>query len=112
MPASDARPVFVTSFAAAYAILYVLAVENNWALFTYHPISGQFHWLVQRAAEGPSMFWYGWMATAALGALIIALLVSLLPGGLTNRLSVSLSWSIPLAVMLVFVYIMRDFFFR
>jgi hypothetical protein len=112
MPASQSRPVFAITFAAAYAILYLLAVENNWALFTYHPLTGEFHWLITRAAEGPSMFWYGWMATAALGGLAIAAGVSFLPGAITGRLSVTLSWAVPLATMFAFAYIMRDFFFR
>ena len=112
MPSSHSNPVFAITFAVAYAILYVLAVEHNWALFTYHPLTGEFHWLITRATEGPSMFWYGWMVTAGLGALAIAAVVSFLPTGITNRLSVNLSWSIPLAVMLFFVYIMRGFFFR
>ncbi len=112
MPSSHSNPVFAITFAVAYAILYVLAVENNWALFTYHPLSGEFHWLVKRAADGPAMFWYGWMVTAALGALLTAAIVSFLPAAITSRVPVALSWCIPVAVMVVFVYIMRDFFFR
>jgi hypothetical protein len=112
MTTSNSRPIFAITFAVAYAILYVLAVENNWALFTYHPLAGEFHFLVQKAADGPAMYWYGWMATAGIGAVAIAAAVTLLPATLTSRLSVGLSWSIPLAVMGVFVYIMRGFFFR
>lgn len=112
MPSSHSNPVFAITFAVAYAILYVLAVEYNWALFTYHPLTGEFHWLIIRATEGPSMFWYGWMVTAGLGALLIAAIVSFLPAAITSRVSVSLSWSVPVAVMFVFVYLMRDFFFR
>jgi hypothetical protein len=106
------HPVFAIVFAVAYSVLYVLAVEYNWALFTYHPVTEEFHFLVKRAAEGPSMYWYGWMATAALAALAIASIVAWLPAGLTSRLAISLAWTVPVATMVVFVYLMRDFFLR
>ena len=67
MAATRSHPVFAITFAVTYAILYVLAVEYNWALFTYHPVTEEFHFLVERAADGPSMYWYGWMATSQLG---------------------------------------------
>jgi hypothetical protein len=112
MAVTRSHPVFAITFAVTYAILYVLAVEHNWALFTYHPVAEEFHFLVERAADGPSMYWYGWMATAGLGALFIAAIVARLPAGLTNRLAIGLSWAIPLATMGIFVYLMKDFFFR
>jgi hypothetical protein len=112
MAPTRSHPVFAIVFAVAYSVLYVLAVENNWALFTYHPVSEEFHFLVAKAAEGPSMYWYGWMATAGLGALVIAATVAWLPQGLTSRVTISLSWSIPLATMGIFVYLLRGFFLR
>ena len=81
MAVTRSHPVFAITFAVTYAILYVLAVEHNWALFTYHPVAEEFHFLVERAADGPSMYWYGWMATAGLGALFISAIVARLPGG-------------------------------
>ena len=112
MAGAHSHPVFAITFAVTYAILYVLAVEYNWALFTYHPVTEEFHFLVERAADGPSMYWYGWMVTAGLGALFISVIVARLPAELTNRLAIGLSWAIPLATMGIFVYLMRDFFFR
>ena len=43
-------------FAAAFAVIYVLAVEFNWALFTYHPKPGEWGWLVEPAKNGPPMY--------------------------------------------------------
>jgi predicted amidohydrolase YtcJ len=47
---------FAIAFAAAFAVLYVLAVENNWALFTYHPAAEEFHFLVKPAKDAPGDF--------------------------------------------------------
>jgi hypothetical protein len=111
---SDGRsvPLFVITFAAAYAILYVLSVQYNLALFTYHAATEEFYFLVKPASEGPAMYWYGWLATSGLGALAIATLVSRLPAVSTNRLWLGCSWSVPLAIMFVFVFILRRYFIR
>ena len=39
-------------FAAAFAVIYVFAVQYNWALFTYHPKIGEWEWLAQPAKNG------------------------------------------------------------
>ena len=97
-------------FAAAFAVIYVLAVEFNWALFTYHPKLGEWGWLVQPTKSGPPMYWYGWLATSALGATA----TSLLTWPLARRWSAQswLGWVVPLLVMLVFVNLFRSFFLR
>ena len=97
-------------FAAAFAVIYVLAVEGNWALFTYHPKLGEWGWLAQPTKSGPPMYWYGWLATSTLGATA----TSLLTWPLVRRLSAQfwLGWIVPLVVMLIFIYLFRDFFVR
>ncbi len=104
--------VFSIVFAAAYAVLYVIAIQYNWALFTYHPASEEFYWLVKPAEDQPAMYWYGWMATSALGAFAIAFLVAALPTAWTARIWSGWSWAVPLAVMAVFGYILRGYFTR
>ena len=103
-------PTFAIAFAAAYAVLYVISIEYNLALFTYHPATEEFYFLVKPASDQPAMFWYGWLATSALGALGIAALVASLPEQFANRISSGWSWIVPLAVMFVFVYILRGYF--
>jgi hypothetical protein len=95
-------------FAAAFAGIYVLAVQLNWALVTYHPRLGEWELLAQPAKSGPAMYWYGWLMTATLGATALSVLA--LP--LTRRFTppVWLGWVIPLLVMVIFVYLFRDFF--
>ena len=97
-------------FAAAFAVIYLLAVEQNWALFTYHPKLGEWGWFVQPARTGPPMYWYGWLATSALGATA----ASFLSWPLTRRWPAQfwLGWIVPVMVIFVFVYFFRDSFVR
>ena len=97
-------------FAAAFAVIYVLSVELNWALFTYHPKIGQWAWLVDPAKNGPPMYWYGWLVTSAVGAAGVSLASWPL---LRHRATPYwLGWTVPLAVMVVFCYLFRGFFLR
>jgi hypothetical protein len=97
-------------FAAAFAVIYVLAVVYNWALFTYHPKINEWQWLAQPAKNGPPMYWYGWLVTSTLGASAVSLIS--LP--LTRRGSAQLwlGWVVPIVVVVVFVYLFRNFFLR
>jgi hypothetical protein len=58
---SDAVAIskFVIAFAVAYALLYVLSVQYNLALFTYHAATEEFHFLVQPTTDGPRWKWRG-----------------------------------------------------
>jgi hypothetical protein len=109
---SRSFPTFAIAFAAAYAVLYVISIEYNLALFTYHPATEEFYFLVKPAADQPAMFWYGWLATSALGALVIAALIARLPEKYARRIASGWSWIVPVAVMVVFVYILRGYFIR
>jgi hypothetical protein len=108
----SARTVFGIVFATAFALAYVVCIEKNWALFTYHPALGEWAWGVQKAKEGPAMYWYGWIASAGILAALAGGAASLLPQALTRRLPAALAWAVPLAVMLVFSYLLRNFFLR
>jgi len=112
MNASSRFGAFAVTFAAAYAVLYVLAVTWNWALFTYHPATNTFAALTGAAPAGPSMYWYGWMSTAALGAGLLATLVSFLPEGVTRRIWSGLAWAVPLCVIAAFAFLLRGYFLR
>jgi hypothetical protein len=103
---------FTVTFAAAFSIVYVLAVEYNWALFTYAPATGTWAPLTTAAAAGPSMYWYGWIATAAIAAGAVAALVSLMPESLARRVWPGWSWAVPIAVLLAFGYLLSGYFLR
>jgi hypothetical protein len=105
-------PVFATVFAAAYAVAYVIAVQQNLALFTYHPALNELGAGVQKAKDGPAMYWYGWMATAGIAASIAGLLARWLPESLSSRLRSGWSWLVPLGAMVFFCYLLRAYFLR
>jgi hypothetical protein len=97
-------------FAAAFAVIYVLSVEGNWALVTYHPRIGEWEWLAKPSKSGPAMYWYGWIATSLLAASAFSLIT--LPLARRWQPPVWIGWVAPLATILVFVYLLRSFFLR
>ena len=97
-------------FSAAFALIYIVSVEMNWALFTYHPMIGQFGWLVEPSRDGPPMYWYGWLVTSTLGATAASVIALPL---LKNRPTPYwLGWTVPLLVILSVFYFFRDWFLR
>jgi hypothetical protein len=112
MSTSPRFAVFAIVFAAAYAIIYVFAVEQNWALFTYHPVQNTFGPLTTKAPAGPSMYWYGWMSTAAIGAGVLAALIALLPAGVTRRIWPGFAWLVPVCAIAAFCFLLKGYFLR
>ena len=105
-------PVFAIVFAVVYTVAYLIAMEKNYALFTYHPALEEFGLLVERPKEGPAMYWYGWMATAGIVALVAGLVACFVPERVTKRLWSGWSWAVPVAVMFVLGYLLRGYFIR
>ena len=58
------------------------------------------------------MYWYGWLATAAIAAFAAATLACRLPERIVGRLWSGWSWAVPIASMAVFSYLLRGFFMR
>jgi hypothetical protein len=102
--------VFAIVFAVVYAVTYAVAVYKNYALFTYHPALYEFGIGVEQPKDGPAMYWYGWMATAGIAATVLGVAASLVPAA--RRLSAALAWVAPLAAMLFFAWMLRDYFLR
>ena len=105
-------PAFAIVFAVVFAVVYVIAVEGNYALFTYHPAIGEFGAGVEKPKDGPAMYWYGWLATSGIAASVAGLLACFLPEGLRRRLWSGWTWVVPVVVMTVFCYLLRNFFLR
>ena len=117
MPASAVRR-FVFAFGAAFALLYVIARLRGLALFTVYPAQGIVLLGTHRSRDfadpvldflAPEMYWYGWTASAAVGALVIGLGAALLP----NRLSGFWAWCariIPPMAMIACVYLTIPWF--
>ncbi len=112
MTAPRSFPAFAIVFAVVFAVVYVFAVEANYALFTYHPAIGEFGAGVQPPKDGPAMYWYGWLATSGIAASLAGLLACLLPESLARRLWSGWTWAVPVVVMVVFCYLLRNYFLR
>jgi hypothetical protein len=99
-------------FGVAYAVAYVVAVWKNIALFTYHPVAGTLAFGVEKPQDGPAMYWFGWMATAAIVALAACAIAALVPSRHANRAASAWAWAVPVAVLVSFAYLLRGYFLR
>ena len=96
----------------------MIALKRDLALFTVYPslgvvLPGTHHArdMVDPAMGflAPAMYWYGWTATAALGALVLALLAALLPERWTTG-SAGMGMGGPVLAMLACVYLTLPWF--
>src|SRR5262245_4699926 len=85
---------FALAFGTAFAVLYVIALARDLALFTVYPSLGVVLLGTHRSKDladpamgflAPAMYWYGWTATAATGALVFGFLATLLPDRWTRQ---------------------------
>jgi hypothetical protein len=110
---------FAFAFGATFSFLYVIAVGKDLALFTVFPSLG----LVLAGAQhtngvtdpamgflAPAMYWYGWAATAALGALMCGIAAMALPKRLTRWFWPGLLWVTPVMAMIGCVYLTLPWF--
>jgi hypothetical protein len=107
----SARTVaFVSAFAVAYPVLYIVCVYWNLALFTYHPALGVFGIGPNAPRSGPAMYWYGWIATALIGAAILSAAWAACAGCGWPPIPSLLASLVPVAAMAVAIALMFHFF--
>ncbi len=96
----DPRATGVAVFAAAFGVFYGLCDVWRWPLFSYYPATGRLVWgyAVETADDGPAMYWYGWIATSALGAAALGGLAALLPENIRTKFPAALAWLVPALV--------------
>jgi hypothetical protein len=58
------------------------------------------------------MYWFGWIATAAIVALVACAIAAVIPERFANRAATAWAWAIPLGVLLFFTYLLRGYFLR
>jgi len=97
------------TFAILYCIAYVAVLAFDAPLFRYYPMESEFSWGAAHdaAKEGPSMAWYGLMASAAVFASIGAAIPVL---GKRLLALHTVLWLVPLAATLGCIFLMRNFF--
>jgi len=119
MTSSHASRRFAFAYATAFAVLYVVALKLDLALFTVYPslgvvLLGTHHSRdVADPALGfavPAIYWYGWTTTAALGALMFALIATVFPQRWTRRLWPGWLCVVQVAAMVACVYFTMPWF--
>src|SRR4029077_15910895 len=84
---------FAFAFGTTFSVLYVIVLAKDLALFTVFPSLGVVLAGTHRSRDvaapamgflAPAIYWYGWAATAALGALTFGLVAAVLPGRWTR----------------------------
>jgi hypothetical protein len=98
-------------FGIAFALIYAPTMNNNWALATYHPRPGVWDWGVAPATNGPAMYWYGFVFTAFLGAVVVTAIAALVPERIMARIPwPTLTWLLPLCAMAYFGWVLTPYF--
>jgi amino acid permease len=110
---------FAFAFGSTFAVLYVVALYKDLALFTVFPSLGIVLWGTRHSRDAadpamgflaPAMYWYGWAATAALGALMIGLVAASFPAGSARYVWPGWVWVIPALSMIACVYLTLPWF--
>ena len=119
MTGSHAFRRFAFAFGAAFAGFYVVALKLDLALFTVYPSLGLVLLGTHHSRDAvdpalgflaPAMYWYGWAATAVLGALMVGVIAALLPGQWAQRLGLGWICVISALAMLACVYLTLPWF--
>ena len=104
---------FALVFGIFFAIFYVVCDMAAFPMFTYHPGTGRVDlgFAPARRDEGPAMYWYGWIATSALGAFILGLAAAILPERIGSKIPLALAWIVPIALLPILIYSLK-FYWR
>ena len=109
---------FVFAYGAAFALFYAVAHARGLALFTVYPSQAIVLLGTHRSRDvadpvldflAPEMYWYGWTAFAAVGALIIGSVAALLPGRLCGFWACC-AWVVPPMAMIACIYLTIPWF--
>jgi hypothetical protein len=101
MIATNRTAMFAITFTVGYAVIYAVCTELNLPLLTYHPVIAQIDFLGTPPRSGPAMYWYGWLLTSLIGAVVLALIAALIPEAWLQR---SITFGVLVAVGYLIVY--------
>jgi hypothetical protein len=105
---------FVVTFAITGTLAYLVCLEMNWPLFTFHPATNRivWGWEASRSGEGPAMYWYGWTATSVIMGAILGFLATLLPESVTRKIPLILVWLLPILSIPYLIWDLRQWWFH
>ena len=105
--------LFSVVFGIAYTICFYMnsvdALSPWWAPFRYYPAIET--WSIARLdpeTAGPAILWYAWLAEACAFSVVLSLLV---PRKLADRVTHTMVWSIPAALLFAILVYERRWFF-
>ena len=110
---------FAFAFGTTFSVLYVIVLARNMALFTVFPSLGVVLAGTHRSRDvaapamaflAPAIYWYGWVATAAVGALTFGFVAALLPERWTRAFWPGWVWLVPALSMISCVYLTLPWF--
>jgi hypothetical protein len=110
---------FALAYATAFGLVYVVARARGLALFTVYPSLNIMLPGMHRSKDvvdpsmdflAPEMWWYGWTATAALGALVMAVIIAALPERWSRPFWPWCVWLVPVFAMIGCVYLTIPWF--
>ena len=119
MTSSHAFRRFAFAYGTSFAVLYVIALKLDVALFTVYPslgivLLGTHHSrdtvAPAMAFLAPAMYWYGWTATAAIGALLIGIMAACVPTQWTRPFWLGWLWVLPTLAMIACIYLTLPWF--
>jgi hypothetical protein len=101
---------FVITFAIVGPVIYMVCLQMNWPLFTFHPATNRiaWGWEAARSGEGPNMTWYGWTAMTLLVGAAVSFLATWLPESVTRRIPLILVWLLPILAIPYLIFDLRQ----
>jgi len=118
MMSAPALRRFTFAYATAFAVIFVVVRAYGLALFTVYPAQGVVLMGTHRSRDvvapamgflAPEMFFYGWVAYAAIGALVVAMVAALLPDRWFPLWRWCV-WAVPATAMIACVYLTLPWF--
>jgi len=104
---------FMTIFSASFSLSYLLVDVLKLPTFSYYPATHKmaWGWLPSSVDDGPAMYWYGWILSSLLMALVVSYLCSMLPINILKRIPLSIAWILPVALIPCLIYTLK-FYWR
>jgi hypothetical protein len=119
MTVSSAFERFAVAYGTVFPLLYVVARARGLALFTVYPSVGVILPGMHRSRDfadpaleflAPEMWWYGWIASAAIGAVGCGMIAILLPERSWRWFWPGWVWISAISAMIASVYLTIPWF--